>query len=726
MIARLLGLIILILGGWAAWTYVLQPALQVPGTAVQAPATATVVAPTPTAIVVVDQNNAIAYRAQDFLAAWAAGRYDMMYRDLAPSAQQTISGTAFTARYHAIASEATISGVHPSITAIRQNGDRATVETAVALSTAALGPITYTVHLPLVSANGRWGVDWTPDAIVPGLGSAYRVHMFDEPATRGRIVDRGGQVLATQGDEVQIGVVPQHISNETKLLSFLSGWLHMTPADIQALYHVSWAVAHPDEFVPIAQVTSVQWDAVQGQAAPLLSNGLDFIRGSTLRIYPRLGLAAPLIGYVQTTSDGQTLGVTGLEHWAERYLRGRDGAKLGIATAPDYGYIASTLKERPKADGDTLHLTLDTTLQAAVEQALAGQAGAVVALRPSDGAVLAMASTPGFDPNLFAQGTGAGRYLNSPFRPLINRATTGQYPLGSVFKIVTMGAALEKANYTAQTTMPGPAVWYGLGANNPKHDWNPYGHGIVSLHEAFVQSCDTCFYQIGQQFDNMNNYLLPDYARAWGFGAPTGIVGVREGAGIVPDPHWTLATLGQQWVPGDPVDLAIGQSFLEVTPLQVAQMLAAVGNGGVVYRPYVVKSITAPGGAAVRSFGPVVSRRLPITAGHLQDIRDAMLGVTTETYGTASDKFAGFSPPVAGKTGTAETVPGQNADAWFVALAPADHPTIALVVMVEHGGEGNVAAAPLARQILHAFFTAPADRDLAGGAGKGPSNLNVP
>jgi len=726
MVARLLGILILILGGWAAWTYVLRPALQVPEAAVNATATPTVVLPTPTAVAVTDGNSAIAYRAQDFLAAWAAGRYDMMYRDLAPSAQQAISGTAFSARYKGIAAEATISSVHPSITAIRQNGDHATVETAVALVTTALGPITYTVHLPLVNANGRWGVDWTPAAIFPGLGPAYRVHMFNESATRGSIVDRTGQILATQGDEVQIGVVPQQISNEKTLLSFLSNWLHMPPAAIQAMYHVSWAVAHPDEFVPIAQVTSVQWDAVQQQAAPQLSNGLEFIRGSTLRIYPRLGLASPLIGYVQTTADGATLGVTGLEHWADRYLRGHDGAKLGIATAPDYGYIASTLKERPKADGDTLRLTLDTTLQTAAEQALAGQAGAVVALRPSDGAVLAMASTPGFDPNLFAQGTGAGRYLASPFHPLINRATTGQYPLGSVFKIVTMGAALEKANYTAQTTMPGPAVWYGLGANNPKHDWNPYGHGIVSLHEAFVQSCDTCFYQIGQQLDNMNSYLLPDYARAWGFGAPTGIVGVREGAGIVPDPHWTLATLGQQWVPGDPVDLAIGQSFLEVTPLQVAQMLAAVGNGGTIYRPYVVKSITAPGGAVMRSYGPVVSRHLPISPQHLRDIRDAMLGVTQETYGTASDKFAGFSPSVAGKTGTAETVPGQNADAWFVALAPADHPTIALVVMVEHGGEGAATAAPLARQILHAFFTAPADRDLSAANGKGPSNLNVP
>lgn len=732
--ARLLSVLILIVGGWAAWVYVLNPALQpmIAGPTAAAPLRTPTPRPSATPNLG-DQANAALFRAQDFAGAWMAGRYDVMYADLAPASHKSITRAAFLARYTGIMQEATAGSVKTTLlpSTLVLNGGSGKVAMTVSLSTTVFGAVDYTTTLPLVEqAGGRWKLSWTPDVIVPGLGATHRIHLYTKAAQRGSIVDRNGQPLAVQGDVLQLGVVPEYIHDEKALLSFLSHLLGKTSAQIKALYQVSWAIAHPNDFVPVGSVSTVQWNAVQREGLQQLENGLAYNTGASVRLYPYNGLAALLLGYVRADASGETHGVTGLEHWADSFLNGQSGARLAITNSPDYSYVYSTLKQKPTVDGATVHLTLDATLQNAAEKALGSHIGAVVAIRPSDGAVLAMASTPGYDPNLFAQGISSAQYaalINDPRHRFIDRASSGQYPLGSVFKIVTMGAALEKSGYTANTLIDGPGVWYGLGANNPKHDWLLSGHGTITLHEALVQSCDTCFYQIGQQLDRINHYLLPDYARAWGFGSPTGILGVREATGLVPDPHWTLSTLGRPWVPGDPVDLAIGQGYLEVTPLQAAQMLAAVGNGGTLYTPRLVDKITLASGRTLLANPPKVVRTAPISAAHLRDIVSAMLGVTTEPTGTAVDKFVGFTPPVAGKTGTAQATDA-NADAWFSAMAPADHPRIALIVMVEHGGEGSAVAAPLARQILHTFFTAPADRALAGTSTSSGTSapLNVP
>ena len=727
---RLFGVLILAVAGWAVWSYVLRPVVQPPtnpAAAVSPHATAT---PRPT--IPAGGNAPAAAVARNFFAAWAGGHYAQMYGDLSPQAQQTISRTAFVNRYTVIANVATITSVRPAIMGVVARDASATVTYTVAMSTTAVGAISDTGPMTLHVAGGRWGINWTPNLIFQGLGPSNLVHLFtgqndvsEESARRGAILDRRGQPLAVQGLVKAVDVVPAIIHDEKGLLTFMSNWLHMPAAQIQAMYRTPWYQAHPTERVPITTVTSLQWASVPpGVQEAQQNNGLAIYDGVSRRFYPQQTLAAPLLGYV-TSTDGH--GQAGIEHWADRSLTGQDGAKLVIATAPDYAYTVRVIKERPKQDGATVHLTLDTTLQQAAEGALAGKVGAVVALRPSDGAVLAMASTPGYAPGLFASGISAAQYkalIDDPNGPLLNRAAIGAYPLGSVFKMVTLGAALEKLHDTIDTQIAGPAVWYGL-PGYPKNDWNPQGHGVISLHEALVQSCDTCFYQIGQQLDNVDHNLLPDYARAWGFGAPTGIVGVREAAGLIPDPHYTLTQLGQPWVPGNAVDMAIGQGYVQVTPLQVAQMLAALGNGGVMYRPYVVSKITAPSGAVVQNYPPTVARTLPLSAAHLNDILQAMHGVTTEPTGTASNIFAGFPWSVDGKTGTAQTGSGRQSDAWFAAMAPADHPKIALIVMVEHGGEGSTVAAPLARQILQTYFTK--DQDLAGTApAKGPAALPVP
>jgi penicillin-binding protein 2 len=662
--------------------------------------------------------------ARSFLTAWSGRHYDDMYDVLSPGARTAITATAFVNRYSGIASVVAISSVVPQLIATGVDGNRALVTFTVAMSTTSVGTVNLTNTMPLHFDGSRWSIGWTPDLIFPGLGDNYRVHVYAHPARRGAIVDRLGRPLALAGDVLQVGVVPQYISDEKALLDFLSSWLHMPAKQIRAMYHVAWAVKNPSYFVPITTVTSLQWNAIPpDKQRALRNNGLDVQTGITRRLYPQGTLASQLLGYVL---PGSSHGSTGLEYWADSYLAGHDGAQLAIATAPDFAYIVSTIKERRVQDGATLHLTLDSTLQDAAEKALKGKVGAVVALRPSDGAVLAMASAPGFDPNGFATGLSSAQYealLNSPHQPFLNRAVEGQYPAGSVFKIVTMGAALEKQGFTPATTRFCAGIWTGLGAAYAKRDWLPQGHGWISLHEALVQSCDIYFYQVGLEMDQKDHNLLPDYARSWGFGAPTGIVGLSEGSGVIPDPQWTQKTLGRAWVPGNAVDMAIGQGYVEVTPLQVAQMLAALGDNGVMHRPYLVQRITAADGTVLQDTKPVVSRVLPLSAAHLQDILSAMRGVTSEAYGTAADKFVGFNWPVAGKTGTAQAPTG-NPHAWFVALAPADHPTIALAVLVEHGGEGSAVAAPLARQILQTYFTQHAAP--AGTSTGGPQQLPVP
>jgi penicillin-binding protein 2 len=316
-----------------------------------------------------------------------------------------------------------------------------------------------------------------------------------------------------------------------------------------------------------------------------------------------------------------------------------------------------------------------------------------------------MATYPRFDPNLFAAGISGGEWESlqaDQRRPLVNRATQGTYPPGSVFKIVTMSAGMEAGGLTASSTFLCRGTWTGLGPQWPKTCWLRSGHGNIRLDKALTVSCDITFYQVGLMLNGVSQDTLPDYARSFGFGAPTGIE-VEEEPGLVPDPAWKIQAKGEGWAPGDSVNLAIGQSELQVTPLQTAMMMAAVGNGGTLYRPQVVEMIAADPANPDWSFAPEAVAQLPITADHLSVIQDSLHKVTSAAYGTAYRPFEGFSVPVAGKTGTAES--GQEKPhAWFVGYAPADEPEIAIAVVVEHTGEGSTYAAPLWRQVAEAYF----------------------
>lgn len=658
-----------------------------------------------------DQRQA-ASAASRFLADWGSAHYAAMYAALTPQAQERIDRASFIKRYQGIMAEATASRVRASVSHVRLNSPVATVDFDISLSTAALGVIRQSNRMRMVYSGSAWRVDWYPAVIFKGLDDPYVVHLQTLPARRGAILDRSGTPLAEDGQFYDVGVVPGQISDERQLLSYMSRWLKMSQATIKHLYTLPWA--QPTYFMPITTITSAQLDAAPPGLNALASNGLVWRPNPMAgRVYPQGAVAGILVGYVDPTTRH---GVAGLEQSLDPVLSGKDGVAL-LITNTLHNMTVSTIARRAPVDGRDVRLTIDLATQRAAEHALGIRKGAAVAIDPRNGQVLAMASTPGYDPNRFEIGATQAAGIG-PIRSTFPRATLGTYPIGSIFKIVTMAAALEHGGYTPETLIDGPGVWYGLGQNYPLHDWLPSGHGTISLREALVQSCDTCFYQVAQKLDGIDQNMLPREARAFGFGRATGIPDIADAAGLVGDNTYKEHTYHDAWRTGDTVNLSIGQGYFLATPLQTASMLAAVANGGARLTPQVILSI---GPGKPHGYAPKPTGTLPLTPAHLQAIVQGMLGVTSEVNGTATFVFRNFPWQVAGKTGTAQN-PGGAAHAWFGCFAPAGKPAIALAVVVENGGEGSMVAAPIARKILQSYLP----RAVSASASGGPQQLTVP
>jgi penicillin-binding protein 2 len=408
----------------------------------------------------------------------------------------------------------------------------------------------------------------------------------------------------------------------------------------------------------------------------------------------------------------ELVGRMGLERWGETALAGQRGGRLEIVS--EQGHVIGVLAERRPTESSSLYTTFDRNFQYRVQEILGERLGAIVVLEAHTGRVLALATYPNFDPNRVAFGafgpTAAGflseedwqALQNDPRRPLVNRATQGIYPAASIFKVVTMAAGMGQLGLTGESVFSCNGVWSGLGTGLTKTCWLRSGHGSISLADALVASCDVTFYEVGLMLNNLDPEALPEYARRCGFGALTGIE-VEEASGLVPDPGWKVRTKGEGWAPGDTVNLAIGQGELLVTPLQVAVLMAAVGNGGTVYRPSLVEMVAADPTNPERTFAPVATGQLPISAENLKVIQDSLQRVTADATGTGYEAFRGLDLAVAGKTGTAET--GQEIPhSWFAGYAPANAPDIAIAVIVENAGTGAEYAALLFRRVVEAYY----------------------
>jgi penicillin-binding protein 2 len=419
------------------------------------------------------------------------------------------------------------------------------------------------------------------------------------------------------------------------------------------------------------------------------------------------------------------VGIAGLEAWGEEFLNGERGGVLSVVDAS--GNVIDVVADREPQPARSIYTTLDLEFQAAVEQALAdaiathpaANYGAIAVLDPSSGAVRALATYPTYDPKVFDplradSGEAVAALLNDPSQPLLNRATQGAYPSGSTFKIVTYAAALNSGLYDPETRYSSTGSWSRLGDEFIKYDWLSGGHGTVSLRTALVVSCNSCFYDVGYTIDGQDNTLLPRIAREFGLGQPTGIQGIAESAGLIPDPEWKMAEIGEGWATGDAVNMAIGQGYVQVTPLQMANIAAALANGGTLYRPTLVDRIGAAGDMPEEKPPPEINGTLPLSPEQLATVRESLWNVTHAGNGTATHRFQNFAVPVAGKTGTAEAPPGLP-HAWFVGYAPAEPftapdgravegPELAIAVMLENAGEGSEVAAPLFRRVVELYY----------------------
>lgn len=555
------------------------------------------------------------------------------------------------------------------------------------------------------------------------LSENNRIRLKKIPGTRGMVFDRKGQLLVDSRPSFDLLFVPEDSTDPEATLRSLARFLGREEGELLKL------LKQNNSRVPFEEIVvgrDVDWRSV----VTVETRQLD-LPGVNLRIRPRRSylldtMAAHLLGYLGEIGPrqltilkqkgyemGDEFGQFGLEKRWEEFLRGRSGGQQVEVNA--LGQRVRVLHEVEDVPGNSVFLTLDRDLQETAGEAMQGKDGALVALDVNNGAVLAMVSNPAFDPNAFARGITAEEWrglMRDRLHPLNNRAVQGTYPPGSTFKIVLAVAALEEGVIQPET----PLSCHGSMAfgNRVFRDWKKEGHGSVDLHKGMVQSCDVYFYQLGQR---LGIDRIAKYARMLGLGERTGIALDDEKTGLIPDTEWKKKRFGQPWFPGETPSVSIGQGYVNVTPLQMANLIATVANGGTLYRPWFVRRVESLDGTLISEYGPEKIRTLPLKETTLKYLRRSLRDVVNSGGGTGG-RARSTLVEIGGKTGTAQVAEMRGAyvkseqlsyfirdHAWFVAFAPVENPEIAVVTLVEHGGHGGSAAAPLAKKVIEKYFS---------------------
>lgn len=695
--------------------------------------------------------------AEAFLRSWEQQRYDAMWELVATGTD--VSRDEFSRHYEQAAARAGITGVQARLKSApvdTRGKHRVALAFRARITTQRVGAIEQSNQLPLVwepgpnlrtpfpgsersslspprvgvgdglgerfafiwrrlrglpdQETGRWAVEWAPSLIFAELQAGHTLRLVADRPRRAPVLSADGAAVADQSTRPEVGVVPGRVRDEPRLLDALSRALGLPPERVRAAY----AAGRPDWYMPVAPLPPGAPPEVLAELRAL--PGI-LLRDQPVRHYPEPSMAH-VVGYTGAiTADelarlaaegygpADVIGKSGIERWAERTLAGAPGARLEVVN-PQGAATATLGTSVPPQSGKAARLTISAQLQRVAAEALGDRPGAVVALDPRDGAVRALVSHPSFDANALSQGQPAvwQAVQTDPRHPLFNRATLGAYPIGSVFKIVTIAAGLEHGGFRPDSGFVCTGRWTGLGEQWAMYCWLRSGHGRIDLYQGLVQSCDVVFYEIGKRLDEVDPNLLPSMARAFGFGAPAGLEELAEAAGAVPGPEWKRQALREPWVRGDAVNLAIGQGHFQATPLQVARAVAAVATGGFPC-PMLVGGYEAPGGALEPRQPRCDRPALGVRPEHLATIRAALRDVVAGARGTAAGAFRGSSVAAAGKTGTAES--GQEQPhAWFAGYAPHDAPRLVVVAVVEHAGEGSQVAAPIVRRVLEAGIEA--------------------
>ncbi len=557
-----------------------------------------------------------------------------------------------------------------------------------------------------------------------------RIAIVPVAPNRGLIVDRNGAVIARNYSGYTLEIFPGRVESVERTIDALAELIEIQPRD-RARFRKMLQETRNAESLPIRTRLSDE-DVAKFAANRYRYEGVE-IKARLFRQYPYGDVASHVLGYMgRVTQDDQArfeeegisanyrgtdyVGKAGVEASYEQDLHGTTGFEQVEIDAAGRGI--RTLSHTAPVSGNDVTLTLDIRLQQVAELAFGERRGALVAIEPATGGVLALVSKPGFDPNQFVDGIDPQYWaeLNtSPDKPLNNRAISGVYPPGSTFKPFMALAALQLGKRTARSTIVDPG--YFVFGDRRFRDSKPGGHGIVDLHKSIVVSSDVYYYQLA---NDMGIDAIAGFMRHFGFGARTGVDLQGEALGVLPSPEWKARRFrrpaDQRWYPGETISIGIGQGYNAYTPIQLALATATLANGGTMYRPRLVEHVDRPRGGARRYVEPELAHKVPVRADYFEFVKRAMAGVNKE--GTGARAFAGAQYTSGGKTGTAQVIAMKQNEKYdeskvaerfrdhslFIAFAPLESPRIALAVVVENGGFGARAAAPIARAVLDYFL----------------------
>ncbi|NMB59206.1 MAG: hypothetical protein GYA12_08565 [Chloroflexi bacterium] len=650
--------------------------------------------------------------AERFLDAWKNEDYASMYDLTTLVSRDAISREDFEKKYRDVAQHLGFNELNSQILSVMPGEQVTQIGIRVTFKTTVFGELSRDIVMNTTREENLWRVQWEDGLILPELRGGNRLTSDYDTAGRGDIYDRNGAPIATQMDAVAIGLKPEDMlkPQEGNLLLALTKLTGRTEESLRKQIDAN----RDSNYIPVSEVTS--------QAVQQMSDELSLLRGLVLtpykgRFYFNEGIAPQAIGYLlkippekleayrrKGYSGEETVGVSGLEAWAEDRLAGIRGGSVYVVD-PRGNIITRLANARSKAP-EYMYTTIDKDLQVQAQRAIEGYRGAIVVMERDTGKLLSLVSSPGYDANLFETNNFNSGYLlnkaiNDPDKALLNRATQGAYPLGSIFKIITMCAALESGYFRSNTIydcgyrfteLPGTTLY----------DWTyQYGKspsGKIDLIAGLVRSCNPYFWHIGLElFKKGEANDIVDHAAIYGLGKPTGIKELEEVTGQVIDPKNE----------GDAVQLAIGQGSMLTTPLQVAVMISAIGNGGNLFRPEIVSKFTTPDGNVTFTAEPEVMGKLTERPQIMDVIRTAMRRVVTDEKGTAQPALAGIQIPIYGKTGTASTAENEP-HSWFAGYTDGaketKKPDITIVVLAENAGEGSMVAAPIFRRIIEVYY----------------------
>lgn len=627
--------------------------------------------------------------ASAFAESWSAGDIPSLYRSVHPEVLATVSQDALAAAYDSFAAGVTLTGLDAQVT----DASEQAASVAVRASTSYFGVLEYTVNVPLRrDAAGALRVVWDTTVIHPELTAGRRFIAEVQEPTRGAIYDRNGSALAITTEARMLGLNRAVIGDPAAIARAVVE-VGLTQAQLDAALNSPLPSNQRVAVGPVADQYAERAAVLQSTLPGIL------VYFETRRVHPLGAAAAHVVGYTrELTAEelasragegytiGDRVGAVGIEAGMDAVLAGKPGGQLLLVEST--GATVRVVATREFIAGQDVHTTLDGSILVATYERLGSLHGAAVVLEPGSNAILALNSSPAYDPDAFERGDIAAinAILATPGDPLNNRATVGLYSAGSTFKLITGAAGMVHLGLGPTDTLPCTALWTAV--NPPLRNWEG-DRGPLTIAEALGRSCNPVFYEIGLRMNANTDAGLSAVARQFGFGAPTGVVGFAEEDGLVPDPQWKQRERGESWFAGDDINLAIGQGDLLVTPLQLANA----------YSAFIANTLRTP--VVLQSETSIAKGPLPLAPEQHAHLLQG-LKLVTGSGGTAAASFAGYRG-FAGKSGTAEDA-GEQQHVLFVAFAPADAPLALAAVVLDDGESGSLEAGPVARDIVLSAF----------------------